>query len=584
MEQNPPSLMARQIGRVNRRLFVQMFLNRLIRSWTAGLVLAVVWFLLEPLVLETPPTWLRWTVAGCSLAVATLVAGILSALAAPSRVFAALAIDEQFALKERVTTSLLLTPQQQGSPAGQALLQDVHQRISQLDIPGRFPVRLSWAAALVPACALALILLALFYELPPSVAKANAREDELKQAPTNKAEINEKFNRLKKKPERLNEPPASEKLKEFEMELDKIANRPRETKDQLRQRLADIQKTEDAIKERQRQVMDKSRSLKNQLQQLDQQAQKTKDGPANDLEKALAEGNLAKAQEAADKLMEKLKNNELSDKEKQQLKDQLDQLQQNLDRLARNQEKQDDLQRLFREGKISKEALEQEMNRLKQDSDKLKDLSQLAQKLGDCKDCLQRGDSEGAMDKLKDAAAKLKEMNLSEQELQDLQDQLNRLREAKQAAGKGDKSGKGDRAGDGDGPGDGDKEGQGKGNQSARGGKGDGKGDTDQPNDGGIGEGKRPLGAEQGFKSFEARQPTDFNPKGKKIFDGFAPGQNFKSRPGPEIAGEVKQAAQEAPEAIEQQKIPKAARDIAKGYFRNLSGQDDKPGPKGGDK
>ncbi len=31
------------------------------------------------------------------------------------------------------------------------------------------------------------------------------------------------------------------------------------------------------------------------------------------------------------------------------------------------------------------------------------------------------------------------------------------------------------------------------------------------------------------------------------------------------------QAAQEAPEAIEQQRIPKAAREMAKGYFRNLS-------------
>ena len=41
------------------------------------------------------------------------------------------------------------------------------------------------------------------------------------------------------------------------------------------------------------------------------------------------------------------------------------------------------------------------------------------------------------------------------------------------------------------------------------------------------------------------------------------------------MAGEIKQASQEAPEAIEQQRIPKDARDIAKGYFRNLGGQRD---------
>jgi len=38
----------------------------------------------------------------------------------------------------------------------------------------------------------------------------------------------------------------------------------------------------------------------------------------------------------------------------------------------------------------------------------------------------------------------------------------------------------------------------------------------------------------------------------------------------------VKDAAQEAPEAIEAQRIPRNARESAKGYFRNLGGQGDK--------
>ena len=74
-------------------------------------------------------------------------------------------------------------------------------------------------------------------------------------------------------------------------------------------------------------------------------------------------------------------------------------------------------------------------------------------------------------------------------------------------------------------------------------------------------------------RSFEAKGKTPFDPKGKKIFDGYAPGQNFKKRSSVEMAGEIKQASQEAPEAIEQQRIPKGARDVAKGYFRNLGGQ-----------
>ena len=68
-------------------------------------------------------------------------------------------------------------------------------------------------------------------------------------------------------------------------------------------------------------------------------------------------------------------------------------------------------------------------------------------------------------------------------------------------------------------------------------------------------------------------QGAQFNPKGQKIFDGYAPGQAFKKKPGVEMVGDIKQAAQEAPDAIEVQRIPKAARDMAKGYFKNLGGQ-----------
>jgi hypothetical protein len=573
MDQSKPSLMLRQIGRVNRRLFLQIFVNRLFVCWTIALALAAVWFLLQPFLVENAAPWLRWAVTGGLVAVATLVTGLLAALAAPSKVLAALEMDQAFGLKERITTSMMLTDEQKATPAGQALLDDVQKRVNALDIAGKFPIRLSWVAALVPCCAMILALVALFYEPSTTVAKVDPR-DELKQAPLNRNEINDKFNQLKKRPreKRISEPPDSEKFKELEMRLEEIANRPRDTRDQLRQRMAEMQKVEDDIKERQQQLLDRSRSMKNQLQQLDQQAQKSKDGPANDLEKALAKGDLGKAQEELDKLTEKMRNNELTDQEKDKLKNQLNDMQNKLQRLAQNKDKEEELQKLAREGKIDKETLDRELDRLKQDNDKLKDLADLAEQLGQCKDCLEKGNSEGAGQKLKDAADKLKEMKLNDKELDDLQDQLQRVQDAKRAGNKGDKAGEKEGGKDGNG-----KDGEGKDGKDGRGGKGDGKGDTDEPNEGGIGQGRRPQGKEGRYTSFEARQKLDPEWKGKKIFDGFAPGQNFKSKPGPEIAGEVKQAAQEAPEAIEQQRIPKAARDLAKGYFKNLGGQDDKP-------
>jgi hypothetical protein len=79
--------------------------------------------------------------------------------------------------------------------------------------------------------------------------------------------------------------------------------------------------------------------------------------------------------------------------------------------------------------------------------------------------------------------------------------------------------------------------------------------------------------------SFDAKVKGEFDPKGKKMFEGYAPGQSFKKKTSAEMAGEVRQAAQEAPEAIEQQRIPRASRDILKGYFRNL-GDAKAPPPK----
>ena len=98
---------------------------------------------------------------------------------------------------------------------------------------------------------------------------------------------------------------------------------------------------------------------------------------------------------------------------------------------------------------------------------------------------------------------------------------------------------------------------------------------TEDSNNAAQGAGKRPVGKAKPFKSYDAKTKSEFDAKGKKIFDGYAPGQTFRSKKGAEMIGDIKQASQEAPEAIEQQRIPRAARDMSKGYFHNLGQQID---------
>jgi hypothetical protein len=85
--------------------------------------------------------------------------------------------------------------------------------------------------------------------------------------------------------------------------------------------------------------------------------------------------------------------------------------------------------------------------------------------------------------------------------------------------------------------------------------------------------GRRPENKSGDSKSVDARQRTPFNPKGTKIHIGSAEGKSVIGKPGASIEGEIKAASQEAPDAIEVQRIPRGYKDSAKEYFKNIGGQ-----------
>src|SRR5439155_12686638 len=162
---------------------------------------------------------------------------------------AALSLDSAFGLKERVTTSLTLAPEQAVSPAGQALLADVNQRINDLDVGSRFPVRLSWSAALVPVCAALLAVVAIFYQPIKGQARTTARNTGSEPA-ANAAEIDRKMQQLKKTitEKKPADQPKSEELERLIAELDKIANKPHDSRDQIRERVKEMSALEDQMK------------------------------------------------------------------------------------------------------------------------------------------------------------------------------------------------------------------------------------------------------------------------------------------------------------------------------------------------
>ncbi len=427
------SLLQRQVARASRRLFFQTLLDQLVWCWLGAVAVSAGWFLIRLYALGQPLDARSWAVVGGAFAAGAVLAVVLAFVRAPSRLAAALLVDERFGLKERVTTGLTLPAEMEATPAGQALLADVHERVSRLDVGERFGVRLRLSAALVPV-GLVLLLLGSFFLEPLKSTASSTGGDEAK-PPPNAAEIQQKMDELAKKaaakkPE--DEKDKSENLKQIEAELDKLVHKPHDTKEQLRERASELNDLEKQMKKQEKDLADKVQALKEQLKNLDKMSKKgPQEGPAKELEKALEKGDFKKARQEMEKLAEKLNDKDLSEEQKAQLAKQLEEMEKTLQRIAEQKDEEEDLKELARKGELSEDALQDQLDALKKKSDKLQDLDKLAQEMAECKECMGKGDSAGAAKALKNAANRLKQMGGSEEELNELADKLRALGECK---------------------------------------------------------------------------------------------------------------------------------------------------------
>jgi hypothetical protein len=522
--------------------------NFLLRCLAGSLVAVAIWFVLQPLVLADASSW-RWPVAGGLLACGIISALVLSRWQAPSSLMASLALDDKFALKERVTTLLTLSPEQAESSAGQALAADVQQRLAAIEISCKFPIRLSRSAAMIPVCAGLLAVVAFFFE--PFWTSSHQAKGSIPVATAK--DIQQHLDNLKKVPfkNREEEPPdAKDKdLKELENAWDKLVKQPTpKNENQIRERVQEMKNVEERLKDRHDNLKAKTDDLKKQLKNIAADPKKAGTKEVNDLQDALAKGQMDKAMDALDRLTKKLQDKKLSKEELQKLADQLQDLQQKLERLAENKDLKDKLQKEFDEGKITKEQLEREWDRLAKDAENLKDLQDLAELLGECKNCLGRGGNmKDLAGKLKLIKGKLKAIELSEKEIQALMEEMDRLEDARLALLDALNQCQGNCEGliPGNGLGQGKIPGQ-----------------------------RRPVGEEpKNSKIVGARQRADSDPKAEQHITGFTKGGIFSRIPARDVGGAFKQAVQDAPEAIDRQRIPPDAADMAKGYFKKLGGQ-----------
>jgi hypothetical protein len=600
----PSNWLGWQVRRVRRRLFLQNLVNATIIAWLVGCAIFAAWWLARPYLFEgAPRPWADWAAGSTIFVVASLAAIIIAWRRSPSPISAALSLDERFQLRERVTTSLTLAPELQSTPAGQALIADAEEKVAKLDVRSRFPVRLGWKSMSVPAAVAALFLISIFYEPAIKSAHGNDIATSTPLSPQVAKELEMKRQEFSQTPKKENSPEKrikSEDVERIEAQLQEILKKPMTTTDEVKDRIAEVTKLEEEAKKNAKEQSDRIENFKEQMRKLDRLSKKDKSEEdkeqSKDLREALKEGDTEKAKNEADRLSKKIKDSATGKQDLDRLSQEMKDLKDDLEKLkeetekslkekheqneANRQEREKKLEQEKKEGKIDKEEAERQKKEIEQERQKekrqeqeqKKQLDHLAKKMGECEKCLKKGDREGAAQAMKDASQQLDEMQDKEEQLGECDSELQRLRDVRESMCKATRQSQEDDAEELTRRRDDEGDGDGKGGKNGKNGKNAGNRPYSKP--GGVGKGQRLDGKQVDTKSRDARQTAAFDKNGAKIQIGTM-GQADKviGKKGVSLEGEIKQASQDAPDAVETQRIPRGYKDSTKGYFKNIGNQ-----------
>jgi hypothetical protein len=562
-----PAPLDRSIARARCRLLGDRWLHAAGLGTTAGLAAGLAWVLAEPWVLATPPDGLRWIVVGTAAGLGWLAGTLWSFATRPSRETAALEIDRRFELHERVTTAVGLRTQDRDTPAGQALLADAAAKAAALPVAEKFPIRPRRSLGGIPVLAGAIAAAFAFYQ-PDTTGAGPLTDTPAGRNPVASTRLpadaktlpSEKFTKLLK-PDQLDRKKSNELLK-LEEELDRTMekwkqNEPKDEQ-QAREKVAELTALEDKLARFKEQEYQKLKQLENQLQQLDKLSKENEfeDGPARELNDALSKGNLKKAQEELDELKKKAKDKKLESKDLAKLDNQLKEMKK---QLTANKEKKEKLEQLKKkidqakkDGKDA-EALERELAQAEAEMKQAgEQMEKMAQKMEKIRQMAQNGEMEQLAEELAQLGDQMKGIEGEIQDLEDADDYLQKLRDELKKACKqceGDPK-KTDKLGS--------------------------KDDEDWSPFGNPGMGKRKEDKDAKTNSKDERIRGLFDKTGQKRYAGAIKGPAFTKKSTVELDQQIQQAAQDAPRAIDTQRVPKEAQTGVKEYFEKIGGTEKK--------
>jgi len=547
----------RQVGRARRRLVLEQFFRVVGWSLFTSLLLAAIGLAIPRIwvIGIEQPAW-DWSWIGGGVGVGLVMAAIWTYVIRRSRLDAAIELDRRFGLKERVSSTLALTPDERGSDIGKALMTDAIRRVERIDVREQFRVSPTWRLVLPLAPAIAVIVLALLPNAATKTAEATTQPpaEIKKQIKTATQKLQEKLRESQKKAEEMGLKD-TDVLKEVNRELDKLVSKDTADRKDALLKINDLAKEI----EKRKQELGGADKMRKELDKLKDIAK----GPADKMAEALKEGDFGKAQEEMKKLNEELKAGKLSKEDQEKLAKQLEQMKEKMQQAMQDQKEarerlQQQIEQKLAEGNIGEAAkMQQQLDKMNENAkDQQQMMQQLADKFGEAAKALQEGgDPKEAAKQLEKLAQDLEKMQEQLDQLANLEDVLDQLADAKDAMKCANCQGEGCSQCQGDGTGK----------------------DDDKMGKNGNGKNARNRGRGQGLREEEETDKSFYDtrvaadPKaGQSVRIGDASGPNKAGKSQEAIKEEIRASLAKEPDALEDVTLPRDQRENAKQYFERL--------------
>ena len=432
-------VLQRQVLRALRRLFFHSWLYWL--NWTllacfsicfVGLLIPKIWHI-EWSSAAGPERW-TWGWSIGSLLAALLVATWIAWIRKPSRIQAAVEIDQRYHLRERCSSALAIGDSERQSPAGQALVQDAEKQVDRIDLRDHFPVRPAgqWAWILLPLAAC--IALLWVPDAQPSAIQVLANTA-AKQATNVKNATEPILKSVQKKLQEAEDKGDLEAIDEYkrvEEQLKKLQNKPDLG---AKEAIADLNEIKKEMAQKKESLGD-SKQMKeafSNLKDLDQ-------GPAENLANALQEGEFEEAKNEMEKLAQALQSGKLEPQQTEQLQKQFEQMKDSLEKARQKregliQESKNELNTAQSKGDVEKTAsLRKKLEKLQEGERMNRAMEKLQDQLDKAQKAMKSGDKDASQEAIEDMQKQLEELSEDQQAAKELEKMIEEIEDAKQSS------------------------------------------------------------------------------------------------------------------------------------------------------